>query len=55
MGMGMGKTWSDFVPTGNGYPYPQNIRVGHGYEIMPMGNPMDTHKTLTNENNSYVM
>lgn len=41
--MGMGKTWRDFVPTGN------------GYEITPMGNPMDTQKKITNENNSYNM
>ena len=40
---------------GNGYPYPQNIWVGHGYEIAPMGNPMDTHKKLINENKSYDM
>ena len=26
---------------GNGYPYPQNIWVGYGYDIAPMGNPMD--------------
>ena len=46
--VGMGKTWQDFVPMGNGYPYPQNIWVRHGYEIAPMGNPMDTQKTLIN-------
>ena len=28
--MGMGKTLRDFLPMGNGYPYPQNIWVGHG-------------------------
>ena len=51
----MGKTWQDFVPMGNGYPYPENIWVGHGYEIAPMGNPMGTQKILINENNSYDM
>uniref|UniRef100_M8BZV3 Serine/threonine-protein phosphatase 6 regulatory ankyrin repeat subunit B n=1 Tax=Aegilops tauschii TaxID=37682 RepID=M8BZV3_AEGTA len=43
---GMGKTWRDFVPTGNGYPYPQNIWVGHGYELVSMDNPMDTQKMI---------
>ncbi|KAF7036917.1 hypothetical protein CFC21_047432 [Triticum aestivum] len=29
---GMGKTLRDFVPMGNGYPYPQNIWVGYGHD-----------------------
>ena len=37
--MGMGETFYHFIPMSNGYPYPQNAWVGHGYEIIPMGYP----------------
>src|SRR4051812_28603937 len=49
--MGMGKTSRDFVTMGNGNPYPQNIWVGYGYKILPMGKPMDIKKKSINENN----
>lgn len=45
------------------FPYPRRVHIevdlshawlgqGHGYEIAPMGNPMNIHKMLINENNS---
>ena len=33
----------------------ENLWVGHGYSIAPMGNPMDNQKKLINQNYSYDM